>query len=111
MATPCEGRRIVVLGEMLELGDDARAWHEATGRAAADAGVDVLVAVGGAAADGLIDGARTGGLSADQLHRFSTSPLAADAVAAMVRAGDLVLVKGSRGTRTDIIAARLREVA
>lgn len=110
-ATPCDGRRIAVLGEMLELGDDARAWHEATGRAAADAGVDVLVAVGGAAADGLVDGARTGGLSAEQVHRFATSQLAADAVAAMVGAGDLVLVKGSRGTRTDIIASRLREVA
>lgn len=110
-ATPCQGRRIAVLGEMLELGDDARAWHEATGRAAAEAGVDVLVAVGGAAADGLIDGARAGGLSADQLHRFATSQLAADAVATMVGAGDIVLVKGSRGTRTDLIAARLREVA
>lgn len=110
-ATPCGGRRIAVLGEMLELGDDARAWHEATGRAAAEAGVDVLVAVGGAAADGLVDGARKGGLPAEQVHRFATSQLAADAVAAMVGAGDLVLVKGSRGTRTDIIASRLREVA
>lgn len=109
-ATPCRGRRIAVLGEMLELGGDARAWHETCGRAVADATIDVLVVVGGPAADGLIDGAHAGGLAAHQLHRFATSAEAAGAVAALVGAGDVVLVKGSRGTRTDIIATRLREV-
>ena len=40
---------------------------------------------------------------------FTTSDDAADAVAAMLRAGDVVLVKGSRGTRTDIVADRVKE--
>jgi UDP-N-acetylmuramoyl-tripeptide--D-alanyl-D-alanine ligase len=110
-ATRTEGRRIAVLGEMRELGDAARALHAETGRAAAAAGVDLLVAIGGPAADGLVDGARAGGLAAAQVLRFADSDSAADPVAALVRPGDLVLVKGSHGTHTDIVANRLREVA
>jgi UDP-N-acetylmuramoyl-tripeptide--D-alanyl-D-alanine ligase len=110
-STPCTGRRIAVLGEMRELGDDAVRWHEDCGRAVAEAHLDVLVAVGGPAADGLMTGAAGAGMSAGQLHRFATSQEAASAVAAMVRSGDVVLVKGSRGTRTDVIADRLKGVA
>jgi UDP-N-acetylmuramoyl-tripeptide--D-alanyl-D-alanine ligase len=110
-ATPCAGRRIAVLGEMRELGDDAVMWHEDCGRAVADAHLDLLIAVGGPAADGLIAGARGHGMTAAQVQRFVTSEEAAAVVADLVRAGDLVLVKGSRGTRTDIIADRLKAVA
>ncbi len=109
-ATPCAGRRIAVLGEMRELGAQAVALHAECGRAAADAAVDVLVVVGGPHADGLLQGAVAGGMAPSQLHRCVTSQEAASVVAALVRTGDLVLVKGSRGTRTDVIADRLREV-
>lgn len=110
-ATPTAGRRIAVIGEMRELGDDARFWHEDCGRAVAEARLDLLVAVGGPAVDGLIAGAKSGGMSDDQLLRFASSQDAAPVVASLVRRGDLVLVKGSRGTRTDVIADRLKEVA
>jgi UDP-N-acetylmuramoyl-tripeptide--D-alanyl-D-alanine ligase len=106
-ATPAAGRRIAVLGEMLELGDSAHDLHVETGRAAAAAALDALVVVGGPAADGLAQGAIAAGLLPAQVHRFADSMSARDAVAAIVRAGDLVLVKGSRGTRTDVIADRL----
>lgn len=109
--TSAAGRRIAVLGEMLELGDDARMWHADCGRAAARAGVDILVVIGGPAADGLVDGAREAGLNARRIMRFADSASAAEPVAALVRSGDVVLVKGSRGTRTDIVADRLRAVA
>ncbi|HKW01615.1 MAG TPA: UDP-N-acetylmuramoyl-tripeptide--D-alanyl-D-alanine ligase, partial [Vicinamibacterales bacterium] len=56
-ATPASGRRIAVLGEMLELGDQAIALHDASGRAAARAGVNELVVIGGSPADGLVAGA------------------------------------------------------
>jgi UDP-N-acetylmuramoyl-tripeptide--D-alanyl-D-alanine ligase len=107
-ATPAPGRRIAVLGEMLELGESAYALHDTCGRAAAAAGVDELVAVGGAAADGLVQGAVAGGLPSAHIHRFPSSEQAAPAVAALVRSGDLVLVKGSRGTRLDVVADRLK---
>ena len=86
--------------------------HAACGRAAAAAGVDELVVVGGPAADGLVGGRRCRGpAGAHASTGFATAPTAATAVAALVRPGDLVLVKGSRGTRTDVVADRLAEEA
>ncbi len=110
-ATATAGRRVAVIGEMRELGDGALALHTACGRAAGGAGIDVLVAIGGPAADGLIDGAREAGMTASQLFRFADSATAVGAVAGIVRAGDLVLVKGSRGTHTELVSNRLAEVA
>ncbi len=109
--TRVTGRRIAVLGEMRELGDDARAWHADCGRAAARAGVDLLVAIGGSVADGFVDGAREAGLSPERIMRFDDSLSAAEPVAALLQSGDLVLDKGSRGTRTDIVADRLKGAA
>jgi UDP-N-acetylmuramyl pentapeptide synthase len=45
------------------------------------------------------------------VHRFADSRAAAEANVTLVGPGDLVLVKGSRGIRTDVIADRLKEVA
>jgi UDP-N-acetylmuramoyl-tripeptide--D-alanyl-D-alanine ligase len=102
--TPVMGRRIAVLGEMLELGTAAHALHAACGLTAATSGLDELVIVGGPAADGLVDGALAGGFPVSHIHRFADSVSAREAVAALVGPRDLVLVKGSRGTRTDLIA-------
>jgi UDP-N-acetylmuramoyl-tripeptide--D-alanyl-D-alanine ligase len=110
-ATPSPGRRIAVLGEMLELGEWSWSLHETCGRAAAAAKIDELVVIGGEAADGMAAGAVSAGLSTAAIHRFVNSASAAPHVAALVQPGDLVLVKGSRGTRTDLVADRLREVA
>jgi UDP-N-acetylmuramoyl-tripeptide--D-alanyl-D-alanine ligase len=105
---PPTGRRVAVLGEMLELGAASGPLHEACGRAAAAAGVAELVVIGGAPADALAAGAAAGGIDPAHIRRFETSDAAAPAVATLVRPGDLVLVKGSRGTRTDIVADRLK---
>lgn len=106
-ATPATGRRVAMLGEMLELGRDARALHETCGRAAQAAGVDLLVAVGGDAADGFITGAVAAGLQREKTLRYPDSSSAGAAVLARVQPGDLVLVKGSRGTRMDVVADAL----
>jgi UDP-N-acetylmuramoyl-tripeptide--D-alanyl-D-alanine ligase len=102
----CE-RKVAVLGEMLELGDHAVALHEECGRAAASAGLTALFAIGGAPARALADAAIGAGMSPDSVTYFPQSADAVAAVSAYVRRGDLVLVKGSRGTRTDIVADRL----
>lgn len=101
------GRRVAVLGEMLELGSHAVRLHEECGRAAADAGLSLLLTVGGAAARALGDAAVRGGMPASAVHYFEQSEMAADALAANVRDGDLVLVKGSRGVRTDVVSDRI----
>jgi UDP-N-acetylmuramoyl-tripeptide--D-alanyl-D-alanine ligase len=102
------GRRVAVLGEMLELGDHAMALHESVGRAVPQAGVSVLLTVGGAPAAALAAAAVAAGMPAADVRHFATSEEAADAAAALVRDGDLVLVKGSRGAKTDRVVDRLR---
>jgi UDP-N-acetylmuramoyl-tripeptide--D-alanyl-D-alanine ligase len=102
------GRRVAVLGEMLELGDRAVGLHEDVGRAAAHARVDVLITVGGAAAAALGAAAVDAGLPRANVRHVATSDEAAEAVAAEIRSGDLVLVKGSRGVRTDRVVDRLK---
>ena len=101
------GRRIAVLGEMLELGDRSLALHDECGRAAAAAGVERLVAIGGEAAARLAAAAVAAGLPAAAVTHLATSAEAAVLVASDVVAGDLVLVKGSRGVRTEVVVARL----
>ncbi|HEX8072404.1 MAG TPA: UDP-N-acetylmuramoyl-tripeptide--D-alanyl-D-alanine ligase [Pyrinomonadaceae bacterium] len=101
-------RAVVVAGEMLELGAAGAELHRAAGREIASLGVDVLWGVRGLAAE-LVAGARAGGLGAEAARFFATTEKAAQALADEVRAGDLVLVKGSRGVRTDLIVAALRE--
>jgi UDP-N-acetylmuramoyl-tripeptide--D-alanyl-D-alanine ligase len=101
-------RKVAVLGEMLELGDHSAALHEQCGRAAAGAGLDVLIAVGGDAAKGLAAAARTAGMAEAAVWHARTSGEAADLALKKIRPGDLVLVKGSHGIRTDVVVDRLK---
>lgn len=110
-ATATTGRRIAILGEMLELGESSATLHEACGRAVAESHLDMLIAVGGAPADDLASGAIRAGLPSDRVRRFPDSAAASDGVAGLVSSGDVVLIKGSRGARMDRVADRLREVA
>ena len=101
-------RKIAVLGEMLELGDHADRLHAECGRAAAASGLALLIAVGGDAARRLADAARAAGMRDATVVHVATSAEAADLAVEKVRPGDLVLVKGSRGIRTDAVVERLK---
>jgi UDP-N-acetylmuramoyl-tripeptide--D-alanyl-D-alanine ligase len=101
------GRRVAVLGEMLELGDRSRALHEDVGRSAAKA-VDVLMTVGGSSAEAMGAAAVAAGMPSADVRHFSTSDEAALALLAIIAPGDLVLVKGSRGVKTDRVVERLK---
>jgi UDP-N-acetylmuramoyl-tripeptide--D-alanyl-D-alanine ligase len=100
-------RAVAVLGEMLELGDHSLRLHAECGRAAADAGVSVLISVGGAAARELADAAVASGIPPSAVAYFASSDEAAPAAVAAIEPGDVVLVKGSRGVRTDVVADRI----
>jgi UDP-N-acetylmuramoyl-tripeptide--D-alanyl-D-alanine ligase len=102
------GRRVAVIGDMLELGESAAFFHEEAGRQAVKAGWSLLVTVGPLALRAA-GAARDAGLPAERIHAFGTSDEAAEAVPGLLAGGDLVLVKGSRGTRTDKIVERLKE--
>ena len=100
-------RRVAVLGEMLELGSHSVALHRASGAAAAAAGVDLLFVIGGEPARALAAAAIAAGMPAAAVRHADRSETADRIIAAAIQAGDLVLVKGSRGTRTDIVADRI----
>jgi UDP-N-acetylmuramoyl-tripeptide--D-alanyl-D-alanine ligase len=106
MAT--EGRRVGFLGDMLELGKEAGRLHEETGAKVADV-LDVVVGVGPHSA-ALLKGAGKAGLAKGALLWFADAAAAATAAPEIVRPGDTVLVKGSRGVRmeqvVDALAAR-----
>ena len=99
---PCHGRRVAVLGDMLELGAQSERWHRRIGAAAARAGVALLVTVG---REGrfIAEAAWTGGLSVDAVVVCDTVNQAAAALLDRVRAGDCVLVKASRGMKLETL--------
>jgi UDP-N-acetylmuramoyl-tripeptide--D-alanyl-D-alanine ligase len=103
-------RRIAVIGEMLELGDLSDALHRECGTAAAGCRLAKLVTIGGEPARALGEAAVAAGLPRAAVTHFENSTDAAPAVAAQVTSGDVVLVKGSRGTRTDLVVERLTAV-
>jgi len=101
-------RRLAVLGEMLELGVESMALHEACGRAAARAGLARLVTVGGAPALAMANAAVAAGMPPSAVSYVTTSDAAGDAISGILRAGDVLLVKGSRGIHTEVVADRVK---
>ncbi len=99
-------RKIVVAGEMLELGPDAANIHRETGEAIAKSGVDVLIGVRGFGQE-LVAGAISVGLEHSQFA--ADSDAAGEIVTSLATEGDVILVKGSRGVRTEKVIEKLLE--
>jgi UDP-N-acetylmuramoyl-tripeptide--D-alanyl-D-alanine ligase len=106
-AWPGALRRIVVAGEMLELGPSAPALHQQIGRRCAESRVDLLVGVQGNA-EFFVAGATEAGLSSEQARFFPDARQAGEFCRAVLRAGDVVLVKGSRAVRLEVVIELLR---
>jgi UDP-N-acetylmuramoyl-tripeptide--D-alanyl-D-alanine ligase len=100
-------RRIVVAGEMLELGATGAALHHEAGRQIAALGIDLLIGVRGLAAE-IVAGAREAGMADNATIFCATPDEAADVLQRDARDGDLILVKGSRGVHTEIVVERLK---
>ena len=103
-------RRVAVIGEMLELGGLSESLHRECGRAAASSRLTKLITIGGDPARALGEAAIDAGLPRAALTHFDNSTDAAPFVAEQVMSGDVVLVKGSRGIRTDLVVERLTAV-
>jgi UDP-N-acetylmuramoyl-tripeptide--D-alanyl-D-alanine ligase len=97
--TPAK-RRIAVLGEMLELGRWSEALHRDVGRYVAESGIDVLVGIRGEARH-LVDAARQAGLAVDAAFFFPDAGPAGEHLRQLARPGDVILLKGSRGTHVE----------
>lgn len=104
MELPWRGRRIAVLGDMLELGPEGARLHRELAPVALAAGVDLVFTVGPLMKNlhGALPPERRGGWAA------TTDALAPTVVGAL-RAGDIVMVKGSRGVRTERIVKAIEE--
>jgi len=94
---PASGRRILVAGEMLEMGEHGPALHAACGRAAAEAGLDLVVGVQGSA-EHLATAAAAAGVASLFLP---DADAAGHWLALNLRPGDVVLLKGSRGVHLE----------
>ena len=101
------GRRIAVLGDMLELGAAAAELHRQIGAEAAQR-CDFLILLGGMAGE-TAAGARQQGMAADRVQIVSSHVEAADRLRSLLRPGDRLLVKGSRGMQMEKVGAALRD--
>ncbi len=106
-ASTGSARKLAILGEMRELGDHATRLHQDCGRAAAAAGLNYLIAVGGDPAAALAGAAVEAGMPSHCVAHVASKQEASELALQRVRPGDLVLVKGSRGIGLDAVVERL----
>jgi len=95
----CSGRRIAVLGDMLELGNCSMAEHYKVGRQVANC-ADLFFAYG-SNAERMVTGAITGGMPANCVYHFDSHEQMAKMLRNRAKPGDLLLFKGSRGMRME----------
>lgn len=100
---PCRGRRVLILGDMFELGEASHALHRRVGESISRAKADLLIAVG--------ESARTLADAAGHripTHCFPTTDVTAAAAPLLLHDGDLVLIKGSRGMHLETVRDAIR---
>ena len=98
-------RRVAILGEMAELGEESLRYHREIGALATELGVAVLVAVGGSSARAYLDG----GIANATVVENAIGAIAA--ARELLLPGDCVLVKGSRSVGLERVAEELTPVA
>jgi len=93
-----EGRKIAVLGDMYELGKNSRRAHQRIGELSRKLGVQTLISIGKLSRD----------MRAD--HHFAAKPAAIRKLKQIIRAGDQVLVKASRGMKLEEVVEAIRKI-
>ncbi len=101
------GRRIVVFGDMLELGKYARDYHAELGLKIAESKVDYLVVIG-AMAEVVRAAAIDSGLASEQVVIAADHSAAVEALNRFLKTGDLLLLKASRGIKLEIVEQGLK---
>jgi UDP-N-acetylmuramoyl-tripeptide--D-alanyl-D-alanine ligase len=106
VALPAQGRKVAVLGDMLELGAATERYHREIGEFAATLGLDRIVCVGQWGRL-IADAAVAAGQPAATVTRYRDSATTAQDVRQLLQPGDLVLLKASRGVRLEAVANAL----
>lgn len=101
-----KGRKILVAGDMLELGGLSGRFHHLVGRQAAQSGIDLIVAVG-KLAEHVANGAREAGMKQSKIKLYNLTKEACKAVSSLIKEGDTVLIKGSRAMKMEQIVEEI----
>ena len=101
-------RKVAILGDMLELGETQTSFHQEAGKQVHRLGWDLLITIG-PLSQHMAEGALEVGMNKNQIVSFENSEQAVGHVMSLLRPGDLVLVKGSRGIKTDKIVESLKK--
>jgi len=97
-----DGRKFLIIGDMLELGEGEQSAHQQLGNEATEYGFDFLVTVGelaGLAGSSAVES----GMTKDQVHCFDRHRMAAEFLKTVVQPGDCLLFKGSRGSHMETV--------
>ena len=99
-------RKIAVLGDMLEMGEWAEEAHTLVGKYVVENNVEMLVTVGKNSLK-IADGAVEAGLPRENVHSFASNDEVVEFLDTIVKKGDIVLVKGSRGMKLETVVEHL----
>lgn len=102
-----KGKKIAILGDMLELGPNATRMHEDVGEFVARQRIDQLMACG-PLAQHIAKGARAAGQNPSSIMKVSDAHVAASAIKGIAKPGDVVLIKASRGMRLELVVDALQ---
>ena len=101
------GRKIAVLGDMLELGDIAQDAHRKIGRLVREAGIDIFFAMGSFSKD-FARGAIEAGMSPERINVATDKTSLIKGLKNIIRQGDVILIKGSRVTAMEEVVEELK---
>jgi UDP-N-acetylmuramoyl-tripeptide--D-alanyl-D-alanine ligase len=101
-------RKIAILADMFELGENTDAFHAEVGRYAGESSVDLLIAVG-AQAKHMYEAAKEI-LGERKVHYYETKELLMEDIGSMISSGDVILLKGSRGMAMDQVVKKIMEM-
>ncbi len=101
-----DGRRVAILADMLELGENTVQYHLEIGEFAAQ-NVQLLIAVGKDAVH-IAEGARNAGMAPENIRCFENNPSVIAALDSLLEDGDIVMLKGSRGMKLEEVAEQIR---
>jgi UDP-N-acetylmuramoyl-tripeptide--D-alanyl-D-alanine ligase len=102
----CTGKKIAILGDMYELGEDSKKEHFGVGVFARNLAIDTIVAIGEDAAE-IADGASGGEI---QAVYFKTKDEFISVINRYVTEEDMILVKGSRGMKMELVVEELKKI-
>jgi UDP-N-acetylmuramoyl-tripeptide--D-alanyl-D-alanine ligase len=104
-----EGRKIAVLGDMLELGEKTLDYHFELGKSVAESGIDLLLTVG-KHSPAISQGAKQHGMNPERIFAFDNNERVSSYLLENLKAGDLVLIKGSRKMKLEEVVLSLKSL-